>query len=114
MLDFGMGRLGATVRGCVGAAVLLLGGCDGENDGTGFREAEDAAVADECLSEVLEDAVDERSAANIDAGCIDCETLRKYLNALAAKISDESLAGRDTKALQAEYDALWVVYRRHC
>ena len=88
--------------GWLAAGVVFLGlGGSGE------------VVDDACLDPVIEDAI-VFSAADIDANGPDCNALLAYLNALAAKISDVSLHGGDTKKLQAEYDALWVVYRLHC
>ena len=93
----------------------------------GFREVADAdavgcepALADDVEAAVAETAEadwvegGEASALLWDGACIDCAVLKAYLIALAADIARAELEGRDASALQKRYDALFVVYRRHC
>ena len=121
-----MGRLG--VGGLVFGIAWSGLACDpATSDGHDFREVADAdAVACEpALAQDVEAAVAQTAEADwveggeagpllYDAACIDCAVLKAYLIQLAADIAKAELEGRDASALQQRYDALFIVYRRHC
>jgi hypothetical protein len=76
------------------------------------------ARADDVGCDLEDDAEACLDAATIDATTIpdatDCVKLKEYLVDLAARIAAEELEGRPVEDLQPQYDALFVVYRRHC
>ena len=121
-----MGRIGTW--GLVLVATLFATGCDADGSAAqGFREVADAdAVAcDPALAEDVDDAVaatpeaewvegSEAGQVLYEGSCLSCDVLKAYLIQLAADIARAELEGRDASALRRRYDALFIVYRRHC